>query len=388
MVSRASGAALTRTGRMRAAIGALIGFVFLAVLLGRHAASKDKKAQVAAVPTVAVAAAQREEVPIILQALGTVTPLSTVTVRSQISGYLVAVTASEGHVVRKGDSLAQIDARPYQASLAQAQGQLIRDTALLKNARLDLARYERLIAQDSTSHQARDTAESTVSQYEGAVRTDRAQVETQRLNVEYCHIVSPTDGRVGLRQVDAGNFVLPTDTGGLMVITQLQPISVIFILPQAQLGSVVRRFNTGARLTVSAFDSFDSQLLATGTLEAIDNQVDTATGTVKLRASFANEDNALFPNQFVNIRLTVDTVKDALTIPSAAIRHGASGDYVFVLGGDGVVRSHAIVAGVQYQGRTLVSSGLAPADRVVTDGINQLDDGMRVSAAATENGPP
>jgi membrane fusion protein, multidrug efflux system len=220
------------------------------------------------------------------------------------------------------------------------------------------------------------------------VRSDRAQIETQRLNVEYCHIVSPTDGRVGLRQVDAGNFIQPMDASGLMVITQLRPISVIFILPQAQLGAVLRRFNTGARLEVSAFDGEDTRLLGSGTLEAVDNQIDTATGTVKLRASFANLDDALFPNQFVNVHLIVDTVKGALTIPTVAIRRGASGAYVFVLGGDGLVHTRTIVPGPQYRGRTLVSSGLALADRVVTDGIDQVDDGMRVSVTSAEGSRP
>jgi multidrug efflux system membrane fusion protein len=340
------------------------------------------------VPTVAVAVAQRESLPVVLQALGTVTPLSTVTVRSRVSGYLVGVMAREGHLVKRGDFLAQIDPRPYQASLEQAQGQLIRDSALLKNAQLYLARYERLIAQDATSHQTRDTAEATVSQYEGAVRSDHAQIETQRLNVEYCHIVSPTDGRVGLRQVDAGNLIQPTDASGLMVITQLRPISVIFILPQAQLGAVLKRFNTGVRLEVGAFDGENVRVLGSGNLEAVDNQIDTATGTVKLRASFANLDDALFPNQFVNVHLIVDTVTDALTIPTAAIRRTASGDYVFVLWGDGLVHYRAIVTGPQSEGRILVSSGLARADRVVTDGIDQVDDGMRVSVAAADRSRP
>jgi multidrug efflux system membrane fusion protein len=383
-----SGSDLTRRRRVRISGAAAAGFVLLAVLVGWHAVSSGKVTPPAMVPTVAVAAVQREDLPVVLQALGTVTPLSTVTVRSQISGYLVGVMAQEGHVVKRGDFLAQIDARPYQANLAQAQGQLIRDSALLKNAKLDLARYERLIAQDATSHQARDTAEATVSQYEGAVRSDRAQIETQRLNVEYCHIVSPTDGRVGLRQVDAGNFIQPMDASGLMVITQLRPISVIFILPQGQLGAVLKRLNTGARLQVSAFDGEDARMLGSGVLEAVDNQIDTATGTVKLRASFANLDDALFPNQFVNVHLIVDTVKGALTIPTVAIRRGASGAYVFVLGGDGLVHTRTIVTGPQYQGRTLVSSGLALADRVVTDGIDQVDDGMRVSVTGAEGSRP
>jgi multidrug efflux system membrane fusion protein len=201
----------------------------------------------------------------------------------------------------------------------------------------------------------------------------------QRLNLEYCRIVAPGAGRVGLRQVDAGNFIQPTDATGLMVITQVQPISVILILPQAQLGTVLKRFHAGARLTVTAFDGEGSEMLATGALASVDNEIDTSTGTVKLRAVFANADETLFPNQFVNVRLDVDTVRNALTIPVAAVRHGESGDAVFVVGSGGLVHSRKIVAGPQYAGRILVSAGLTPGERVVTDGIAQLDEGIRVA---------
>jgi multidrug efflux system membrane fusion protein len=366
----------------------LVALAQLIMFFGQHADSKDKESKPAAVPSVTVATVLRQDVPIVLQALGTVTPLSTVTVRSQISGYLTKVAANEGEIVHKGDFLAQIDERPYRASLEQAQGQMLRDAALLKNARLDLARYQRLIAQDSTSHQLLDTAQATVSQYEGAVRSDRAQMEMQRLNLEYCRIVAPGAGRVGLRQVDAGNFIQPTDATGLMVITQVQPISVILILPQAQLGTVLKRFHEGARLTVTAFDGEGSEMLATGALASIDNEIDTSTGTVKLRAVFANADETLFPNQFVNVRLDVDTVRNALTIPVAAVRHGESGDAVFVVGSGGLVHSRKIVAGPQYAGRILVSAGLTPGERVVTDGIAQLDEGIRVAATDLGRGQP
>lgn len=379
------------SARGRRAGVALIMVVALAQLImffGQHADSKDKESKPAAVPSVTVATVLRQDVPIVLQALGTVTPLSTVTVRSQISGYLTKVAANEGEIVSKGDFLAQIDERPYRASLEQAQGQMLRDAALLKNARLDLARYQRLIAQDSTSHQLLDTAQATVSQFEGAVRSDRAQREMQRLNLEYCRIVAPGAGRVGLRQVDAGNFIQPTDATGLMVITQVQPISVILILPQAQLGRVLKRFHEGARLTVTAFDGEGSEMLATGALASIDNEIDTSTGTVKLRAVFANADETLFPNQFVNVRLEVDTVRNALTIPVAAVRHGESGDAVFVVGSGGLVHSRKIVAGPQYAGRILVSAGLTPGERVVTDGIAQLDEGIRVATTELSGGQP
>jgi membrane fusion protein, multidrug efflux system len=382
------GSARISKRRLLAAAAVLVVLVFPVVMLTPRGSATTKTTVGAPAPAVAVATARSEDVPVLLEALGTVTPYSTVTLRSQISGYLVSVAATEGQIIHKGDFLAQVDERPYRASLAQIEGQLIRDEALLKNAKLDLARYQRLIAQDSTSHQLADTAEATVAQFEGTVRSDRAQLRIQRLNVEYCRIAAPTSGRVGLRQVDPGNFVQPNDSTGLMVITQLQPISVIFILPQAQLGTVLQRFNSGARLAVTAFDSENARLLGTGTLESIDNQVDTSTGTVKLRASFANTDSALFPNQFVNVRLRVDTVKNAVTIPVAAVRHGASGDYVFVVGTGGGVHSQKIETGLQYEDRTVVTVGLAPAERVVTDGVNQVVDGMRVLASATENTRP
>ena len=386
--SQVTSATRARGRRAGVALIMLVALAQLIMFFGQHADSKDKESKPAAVPSVTVATVLRQDVPIVLQALGTVTPLSTVTMRSQISGYLTKVAANEGEIVHKGDFLAQIDERPYRASLEQAQGQMLRDAALLKNARLDLARYQRLIAQDSTSHQLLDTAQATVSQYEGAVRSDRAQTEMQRLNLEYCRIVAPGAGRVGLRQVDAGNFIQPTDATGLMVITQVQPISVILILPQAQLGTVLKRFHEGARLTVTAFDGEGSEMLATGALASIDNEIDTSTGTVKLRAVFANADETLFPNQFVNVRLDVDTVRNALTIPVAAVRHGESGDAVFVVGSGGLVHSRKIVAGPQYAGRILVSAGLTPGERVVTDGIAQLDEGIRVAATDLGRGQP
>jgi multidrug efflux system membrane fusion protein len=384
---QATGATGVRGRRAGVALIMLVTLAQLIMFFGQHADSKDKESKPAAVLSVTVATVVRQDVPIVLQALGTVTPLSTVTVRSQISGYLTKVAANEGEIVHKGDFLAQIDERPYRASLEQAQGQMLRDAALLKNAHLDLARYQRLIAQDSTSHQLLDTAQATVSQYEGAVRSDRAQMEMQRLNLEYCRIVAPGAGRVGLRQVDAGNFIQPADATGLMVITQVQPISVILILPQAQLGTVLKRFHGGARLAVTAFDGEGSEMLATGALASIDNEIDTSTGTVKLRAVFANADETLFPNQFVNVRLDVDTVRNALTIPVAAVRHGESGDAVFVVGSGGLVHSRKIVAGPQYAGRILVSAGLTPGERVVTDGIAQLDEGIRVAATDSDRLP-
>jgi multidrug efflux system membrane fusion protein len=367
---------------------AVIGLVAATVLWPRHGNSTSTFVAQAPLPTVLVASAVKEDLPIVVQALGTVTPLSTVTIKSQISGYLTNVAFKEGQRVRKGDLLAQIDSRPYQASLSQSEGQLIRDQALLKNAQLDLARYQRLLLQDSTSHQLVDTAAATVSQFQGTAQSDRAQIKAQELNIEYCRITSPIDGQLGLRQIDAGNFVQASDNMGLVVISQMHPISVMFVLPQAQLGPILKRFNAGAVLAVTAYDGADAAILGTGTLQTIDNQIDTSTGTVKLRAVFNNQDDALFPNQFVNVRILVDTVEGALTVPGAAVQRGPSAIYVYTVNSGGIVAAHAVVTGAEYQGRTMVLSGLSAGDRVVIDGASRLTDGMKVSIAQRANPTP
>jgi multidrug efflux system membrane fusion protein len=367
---------------------AVIGLVAVAVLWPRHGNSTSALVAQAPLPTVLVASAVKEDLPIVVQALGTVTPLSTVTVKSQISGYLTNVAFKEGQRVRKGDLLAQIDSRPYQARLAQSEGQLLRDQALLKNAQLDLARYQRLLSQDSTSHQLVDTAAATVSQFQGTAQSDRAQIQAQKLNIEYCRITSPIDGQLGLRQIDAGNFVQASDNTGLVVIAQMRPISVMFVLPQAQLGPVLKRFNAGAVLAVTAYDGADSETLGTGTLQTIDNQIDTSTGTVKLRAVFNNQDDALFPNQFVNVRILVDTLAQALTVPSAAVRRGPSATYVYTVNPADMVAAHAVVTGAEYQDRTMVLSGLSAGDRVVIDGASRLAEGMKVSVAQRASPTP
>jgi multidrug efflux system membrane fusion protein len=330
-------------------------------------------------PSVAVGVVTKGDLPLELQALGTVTPLSTVTVKSRISGYLTAVIFKEGQMVRKGELLAQIDPRPYEAALAQFQGQLIKDKALLRNAQLDLTRHERLLAQDSTSQQNFDTATATVSQLEGTVKSDQALVDAQRLDVAYCHIVAPIDGRAGLRQVDSGNYVQPTDANGLVVITQIQPISVIFTIPQAQLGPVLKRLRSDVALPVVTYDSNDTTLLDRGVLDTLDNQIDISTGTVKLRAVFPNRDGDLFPNQFVNTRLLVDTQHDALLVPTTAIRYGTPGPYVYRMRGDDTVAVQVIAAGASHDDRTMVLEGLSTGDRVVVDGIDRLSDGIRVA---------
>jgi multidrug efflux system membrane fusion protein len=326
-----------------------------------------------------VAKAESGDMPVILNALGTVTPLATVTVRTQINGQLQQVGFTEGQVVKKGDFLAQIDPRPYQAALEQAEGTVAKDQALLKNAQLDLARYQKLVAEDSIAHQQADTQAALVRQYQGQIVTDRAAVDSARVNLNYCHIESPTNGRVGLRQVDQGNYVTPSDTNGIVVVTQLQPISVIFTLPEDNVLQVIKPMHAGATLETEAYNRGSTTKLATGKLTNVDNQIDTATGTFKLRAEFPNEDESLFPNQFVNIQLLVDTLHDQTIVPTASIQHGAPGTFVYVVNADSTVSVRPVKLGVGQGERQAIASGISAGDTVVTDGVDQLHDGAKVT---------
>jgi multidrug efflux system membrane fusion protein len=330
---------------------------------------------------VGVATVTTGDVPVVLSGLGTVTPLATVTVRSQISGYLTEIGYREGQMVKKGDFLAQIDPRPYEAQLAQYQGQLMRDQALLQNSKLDLARFQRLSQQDSISKQNVDTQAALVKQNEGTVAADQALVDQQKLNITYTRITSPVDGRVGLRQIDQGNYVTAASTN-LVVVTQLHPISVIFTLPEDDVARVMKRVREGAKLTVRAYDRGDTNEIAVGRLETVDNQIDTTTGTVKLRAIFENDDETLFPNQFVNAKLTVDTVRNAPIVPTAAILRGTPGPYVYLMDGGDKVVVRPVTLGESDGPRTVVLSGLAPGDRVVVDGTDRLRDGAPVRVIA------
>ena len=326
---------------------------------------------------VGIAAIVSGDVPVVLQGLGTVTPLATVTVKSQISGYLTEIGFREGQHVKRGDYLAQVDARPYEALLAQYQGQLARDQALLQNAKLDFQRYQTLNRQDSISKQNVDTQAALVKQNEGTVAADQALVDQQKLNIAYTHIVSPVDGRVGLRQVDQGNYISAASTA-IVVVTQLHPISVIFTLPEDDVARVMRQVRAGTALTVRAYDRGDAHEIATGRLATVDNQIDTTTGTVKLRALFDNADEALFPNQFVNAKLTVDTVVAATLVPNASLLQGTPGTYVYLMDGDNKVTVRPIKTGETDGTNTVVASGLKPGDRVVTDGTDRLKDGAPV----------
>lgn len=330
------------------------------------------------VPVVAATVATGD-MPVLLNALGTVTPLQTVTVRTQISGQLQEVAFQEGQMVQKGDFLAQVDPRPYQAALIQAEGQLIRDQALLKNAQTDLARYRRLVAEDSIARQTLDTQDSLVHQYEGVVHTDQGQVDTAKLNLAYCHIVSPLNGRAGLRQVDQGNYVQVGDTNGIVVVSQVKPITVIFTLPEDNLPAIAKRLATGATLPVIAFDRANTTKLATGVLQTLDNQIDTSTGTIKIKAQFDNADEALFPNQFVNSQLQVDVLHDATLIPTASIQRGVKGTFVYVIKDDSTVTAQAVKLGPSDGRNVVVQDGVTAGQRIVVDGADKLREGGKVT---------
>ena len=334
---------------------------------------------------VGVATVQKGNMPVTLTGLGTVTPLATVTVKTQINGYLTEVAFQEGQMVKKGDFLAQIDPRPYQVALEQAQGQLAKDQALLKDAQLDLARYNTLVAQNSIATQTRDTQIYLVAQYQAAIKSDQAQVDVQKLNLVYCHIVSPVTGRVGLRQVDAGNYVQTSDANGIVVVTQLEPISVIFTLPEDNLPAVLKQLRAGASLAATAYDRTGTTELGKGHLETVDNQIDTTTGTVKLRAIFDNEQGILFPNQFVNVQLLVDTLHDADIVPSAAIQHGAPGAFVYVVKPDQTAAVQQVKLGPGDGQQIAVLDGLQPGEKVVVDGSDRLREGAKVTVAPARN---
>ena len=388
----------------RTLVRALVGLALLALLAGlgitlyrqywmtpapTRVAGPGRPGSGAPVPVVA-APAQAGDIDLVVNALGTATPLRTVTVRSRVDGELVRVHFQEGQRVRQGELLAEIDSRPFQVQLEQAQGQLTRDEALLANARLDLERYQTLFKQDSIARQQVDTQASLVRQYEGALRVDRSQVENARLQLAYTRITAPVSGRLGLRLVDPGNIVRAGDASGLVVITQLQPISVLFTVPQDELPAVMKRLSSAQAIPVEAWDREQKAKLAQGELASADNQVDPATGTVKLKAQFANDDGALFPNQFVNVRMTLDTLRGVIVVPSAAVQRGSQGLFVYVVRPDDTVAQRRVKLGPAQGQRVAVSEGLAAGEVVVTDGVDRLRPGSAVqtSAARPEIKPP
>jgi multidrug efflux system membrane fusion protein len=331
---------------------------------------------------VGVANAVSGDINITLNALGTVTPLATVTVRPQVSGNIQSINFQEGQMVKAGDVLAIIDPRTYIAALDQARGTLAKDVATLQNAQVDLKRYAALWAQKAVSQQIYATQIATVRQDEGVITSDKANVESAEINLGYTKITTPVAGRVGLRQVDVGNLVTSGQTNEIVVVTELQPISVLFTVPEDYIDQIMDRVNAGAKLQVQAYDRSQSKLLATGTLATVDNEIDVTTGTVKLRAMFDNPDMSLFPNQFVNAKLLINTLHNQIVVPSAAVQRGAEGTFVYVVGADKTVSMRTVTLGPTDDDKVSITKGLKAGEMVVVDGADRLRDGSQVSIPA------
>jgi multidrug efflux system membrane fusion protein len=327
---------------------------------------------------VKVEAARSENLDVFIKSLGTVTSFNTVTVRSRVDGELMKVLFKEGQRVKAGDLIAQIDPRAYQVALSQAQGTLQQNQAQLENARKDLDRYQTLFSQDSIARQQVDTQAALVRQYEGTIKTNQAAVDNARLQLDYTRVTAPIAGRVGLRQVDQGNLVRSSDANGLVIITQTQPISVIFTIAESDLPRVLQQLRGGNRLAVEAFDRADLVKIADGVLDTLDNQIDVTTGTVKIKARFENKDESLFPNQFVNARLHVRTLKDATVIPTAAVQRGTPGTFVYVVKPDNTIDVRVIKLGQPNGERVAVTEGLKPGEPVVVEGVDRLRAGAKV----------
>jgi membrane fusion protein, multidrug efflux system len=366
--------------RVLVIVVALLLLVLLAWLLTPRGGTKPAGGRFAmAGPMPVVAASARSgDMPITLVGLGAVTPLATVTVQSQISGQIQKILFKEGQLVKVGDPLFLIDPRPYQVALEQAEGALARDKALLANAHIDLTRYQTLWSQDSIAEQQLATQRSLVAQDEGNVKTDQGQIDAAKLNLVYCHITTPISGRVGLQQVNVGNYVTPAEPNGLVVVTQLQPITVVFTVAEDEIPALMKQLHAGKTLTATAWDRTNTTQLATGTLQSIDSQIDPTTGTIKLKAVFPNTDESLFPQQFVNIVLLLDTLHGATLIPQAGVQRGAPGTYVYVVNANQTVSVRKVTLGPGNANDIAITQGLKPGENLVVDGADKLKDGAKV----------
>ncbi|MCW9585609.1 MdtA/MuxA family multidrug efflux RND transporter periplasmic adaptor subunit [Klebsiella pasteurii] len=339
----------------------------------------------AALAPVQAATATSEAVPRYLSGLGTVTAANTVTVRSRVDGQLLAIHFTEGQQVKAGDLLAEIDPSQFKVALAQAEGQLAKDRATLANARRDLARYQQLVKTNLVSRQELDTQQSLVSETQGTIKADEAAVASAQLQLNWSRITAPIDGRVGLKQVDIGNQISSGDTTGIVVLTQTHPIDVVFTLPENQIATVVQAQKAGKKLVVEAWDRTNKQKISEGSLLSLDNQIDVTTGTIKLKARFTNQDDALFPNQFVNARMLVDTEQNAVVIPTAALQMSNEGHFVWVLNDENKVSKHTVTPGIQDSLKVVINAGLSAGDRVVTDGIDRLTEGAKVEVVEAQD---
>jgi len=359
--------------------------VLVAAFLYRHTSTAPVTRGSQKMPVV-TASVKTANVPVYINALGSVTPTHSVTVMTQINGILMRVLFQEGQIVKAGDLLAEIDSRPYEALLLEYEGQLKRDQALLANALIDLKRYQTLWKQDSISEQTLATQQALVNQLKGTIQLDEGLIQTTKVNLVYCKITSPVDGRIGLRLIDPGNLVQTSDTTGIAVVNTLNPITVVFAIPEDNIPEVMQKMDAQTVLSVEAFDRQQNKLLATGKLLAVDSQINSTTGTVNLKAQFVNDKNVLFPSQFVNIRLLINTLKNAIVVPTAAIQQSTKGTFVYVLNTSTLtVKEQIVKTGVTINDTTVVDSGVSPGQIVITQGADQLTDGATVILPGSGN---